>query len=484
MKPVRACAIMLTLAGGGAAGAAPAAAQGIPISPPALAPPAPLRVPPVESALLSNGLRLYVVQQHEVPVVQFLLSVAGGGRTDGPRPGLASFTAGMLDEGADTLDAFGIAAEAAYLGASLNSGAGWDAIQLSLKTPKRTMRQSLALLAIVALSPNFKSADVARQRELRLARILQQRDEPQAVAALAFSALVFPPGHPYHASLGGDSASTVGLDSLSVRRYYGRTFRPDRARLIVTGDVTLAEVRAAVAHRFGRWRAPQQPPLLPPHAIDALSQSTAVYLVDKPGAAQSVIVIGAPGVARTSPDYYALQVMNTILGGSFSSRINQNLRETRGYTYGAGSGFEYRPLPGPFIAQTSVRTYVSDSSLIELFKEFRGIRDSAVTPVELARAKSYIALGLGGEFETTGQVAGQLAELQQFGLLLTSFNTYVPRIMAVTAHDVQRVARTYLRPDRLSVVVVGDLARVRTGIEALKLGPLSERDLAGREVTR
>jgi zinc protease len=207
-----------------------------------------------------------------------------------------------------------------------------------------------------------------------------------------------------------------------------------------------------------------------------------IFLVDKPGAAQSVIVIGAAGVERTNPDYAAIEVMNTLLGGSFSSRLNSNLREEKGYTYGAGSGFSYRPLPGPFNAGSSVRTNVTDSSLVEFFKEFDRLRNEPVDPVELERAKAYLALGLAGEFETTTQMAGQVGGLIRFGLPFTYYDGYVPRIMAVTADDVRRVARQYVRSDRFTIVVVGDIAAIRAGIEALKLGPVSVRDMAGHEV--
>jgi zinc protease len=204
-----------------------------------------------------------------------------------------------------------------------------------------------------------------------------------------------------------------------------------------------------------------------------------VCLVDKPGAAQSVIMIGNPGVDRRSPDYYALQVMNTLLGGSFSSRLNSNLRETKGYTYGAFSDFEYRPLPGPFSARAAVRTDVTDSSLVEFFREFRRIRDSVVTDEELRRAQAFIALQLPGEFETAGGLASQLSGLLIFGLPLEYYRNYIPRIMAVTASEVQRVARKYLRPDQVSIIVVGDLQKIRAGITALKLGPHRVVDLEG-----
>lgn len=451
-------------------------------TPPTLPPPPSLSLPEVETATLPNGLRLYVIPMHEVPVVQFELSVEGGGRLDANRPGLASFTADMLSEGAGGKDAATIAAQVAFLGARLSSGAGWDATSISLETPVKSLDPALDLMADVVLRPTFAAEEVVRQRDLRLARILQQQDQPTVMASLAFNALVYPKDHPYHHSLGGDSASTAGLDSAMVRQFYERTMDPARARLVVAGDVTMDQVRREIGRRFGSWKgkAPSAPPATgskPP------VPATVVYLVDKPGAAQSVIAIGRPGVDRSSPDYYALEVMNTLLGGSFSSRLNSNLRETKGYTYGAGSGFAYRPLPGPFLARASVRTNVTDSSLVEFFKEFERIRDEPVSQTELDRARNYIALGLPGDFETTGQMANQINNLLTFGLPFSYYDDYVRNIMAVTAADVQRVARKYVTPDSLSVVVVGDLKAIRPGIEALKLGPITVRDLYGNPVT-
>jgi zinc protease len=205
-------------------------------------------------------------------------------------------------------------------------------------------------------------------------------------------------------------------------------------------------------------------------------------LVDKPGAAQSVVAIGAPGVTRRSPDYPAITLMNTILGGSFSSRLNDVLREQKGYTYGAGSGYSWRPLPGPFTASAQVRSNVTDSSLAIFFREFRRIRDSGVTGTELERARAYLVLGSLGDFETTGQVAGQLAALTVLGLPLTTIPADLAAIQHLTAADVQRAARTYLDPDHLTVVVVGDIATIRPGIEALGLGPVEVRDYNGNEV--
>jgi len=452
-------------------------------SPPPLGPPPALSLPPVRTATLPNGLRLYVVEMHEVPLVEVDLLVDGGGRADGSLAGLASFTADMLDERAAGMDAFQIAGEVEYLGASLSTGASWDDITVSLRVPKRNLGAALDLMGDVALRPTFAGKDVDRQRGLRLANIIRQQDQPGAMASWTFNAVVFPEGHPYHRPLYGDSASVAAFDSALVRQFYDRMFRPASASFVITGDITLDEARSAIASRFGGWKAPGRTGGDPAtRATDARFGPTTVYLVDKPGAAQSIIILGHPGVPRSSPDFFPLEVMNTILGGSYSSRLNANLRETQGYTYGAGSAFVYRPLPGPFLASAAVRSEVTDSSLIEFFKELALIRDEPVSPVELDRARAYIALGLPGSFETTGEMAGRIGELLEFELPLDYYGGYVAGILSVTAAEVQRVARTYLRPDELSVVVVGDVAVIRAGIEALQLGRIVQVDTEGREV--
>jgi predicted Zn-dependent peptidase len=446
--------------------------------PPPLTSPARLVVPKVTSSTLQNGVQLRVVEQHELPLVQVTLTIPGGSRLDGQSPGLASFMATMLDEGAGSRDAVALQSELAYLGANLSTSADWDRVTISLKTPLRSLAAALDILADVTLRPTFAAAEVRRQRDLRLTSLLQLRDQPAALASLAFNQVLYPPGHPYHRSAQGDSASVAAFDSARVRDFHSRVMRPERATVTVVGDITEAQARQHLGQRLGAWRAAGAAAPLP--AADAAAGPIAasrLYYVDKPDAAQSVIIIGWPGVDRKSPDYAALSVMNTLLGGSFSSRLNTTLRETRGYTYGAGSGFAFRVVPGPFTASAAVRTNVTDSSLVEFFRELRAIRDSLVPPEELARGKAYVELGLPSALESTTQVASQLAQLGVFGLTLDELPRFADQVRGVTAADVQRVARQYLTPDRAIIVVVGDLARIRGPVDALKLGPAEVLDV-------
>ena len=440
--------------------------------PPATPPNPTLSVPKAKSSRLPNGVQLHVVEQHELPLVQVTLTVPGGSRLDAGTPGIATFMANMLDEGAGTRDALGLQSELAYLGANLSTSADWDRTTVSLKVPVRSLSAALILMSDVVARPTFRAEDVRKQRDLRLTALLQARDQPNAVASLAFNQAVFPPAHPYSRSASGDSATVSTFDSAIVRRFYQGVVRPERATMFVVGDVSEGQVRTLLAQHFGSWRAAGTATPVPtaPAAVTAPA-TTRVWLVDKPEAAQSVIMIGWPGVDRSSPDFAALQVMNTLLGASFTSRLNMNLREDKGYSYGASSGFTYRVVPGPFTASSAVRTNVTDSSLIEIFKEIRGVRDSLVPADELNRAKSNVELAIPGALESTSQIASQMASLATFGLTLEEYPRLIARIRAVTAADVHRVARQYLTPDRAHVVVVGDLAKVKEPIEKLQLGP-------------
>ena len=449
--------------------------------PPVLGPPPALRLPAIQTATLPNGLTLAVVEMHKVPVVDVQVLVdAGAARDPADLPGLATFTALMLQQGAGTRGALDVADEAAFLGAQLNTTATLDGAVASLHVPRRRLEAALDLLADVVLRPSFSDSEVARQRELRRAQLVQQRDEPVAVANVAFPAIVYGPGHPYGHPLNGTDGATTALTRDRVAGFYRSYYRPNDARILMVGDITLAEARGLVAARFGAWQQGDVPGLAGGTAPTPATR--AVYLIDKPGAAQSVIRIGHIGPARSTPDWYALEVLNTILGGAFTSRLNQNLRETHGYTYGAFSQFAARRLAGAFVALASVVTAKTDSSLVEFLRELRRIREEPVPEGELAKAKAYVTLGLPGDFETTGGAAARFREVLGYGLPLDYYDRYIERIGAVTSADVQRVARQYIDPDHFDIVVVGDKAQIEAGIRALNEGPIVYRDLWGQEI--
>lgn len=451
---------------------APAAAADFPTTAPELGPAPPLRVPEPVRRTLPNGLTVLYVRQPELPLVHATL-VGRGGEADAPAaaPELATFTAEMLDEGAGGRSALELAAEVERLGASLETDAGWDAAQVDLEVLRPRLPEALRLMADVVARPDFPAAEVERIREQRLTDLNSARDEPRIIAANAFARLVYGAEHPYGRLAA--PASTRAIDRAELERFHQTYYRPASSVLILVGDVSADSLHSVVAQAFGAWSAGAAP------ATSALAtpglRPTTIFLVDKPGAAQSEIRIGHPGVARNNPDYFPLVVLNTLLGGSFTSRLNMNLREAHGYAYGARSSFDMRRGAGPFTASSAVVTAKTDSATLEFFRELRRIRDEAVPQDELERAKRYVALGMPRNWETTGSVASQLAGAAVYDLPADFYENYVPRVMAVTAEDVRRVANRYLHPDSSAVVVVGDRKTIEPGLRALGLGGVEVR---------
>jgi len=340
-------------------------------------------------------------------------------------------------------------------------------------SPLSKLDSALALMADVALRPAFPGAELERKRTQWLTTLLQWRDEPHVLASLAFNSTLYG-SHPYGRPGIGTEASIRSLTVNDLRQFHAATFTANNASLIVVGDVDKRVIVRKLEQAFGRWRKGKElaPSLPAMHQVEA----TGVTLVDKPGAAQSVIRIGRIGVQRITDDFWALVVMNTILGGSFTSRLNQNLRETHGYTYGANSSFQFRLLPGPFVIGTSVQTAITDSALVEIMNELRRIREE-VSDEELTRAKNYVALGFPSDFQTVSQIAGRLEEISVYGLNPEYFNTYTANVLAVTKDDVLRVARRYLDPDRVAIVLVGDRSAIEEKVSALSLGTLTMKTI-------
>jgi zinc protease len=451
--------------------------------PPSLSTPPRLALPPITTRELPNGLRVMVVEHHELPVADFALIVRSGYEAD-PREhaGLASLTAALLDEGTPTRSALQIADQQAFLGVRLTTSAGWDASTVSLHTPTAQLDSALALFADVVLNPAFTQAEVERLRAERLTLLTQLKDRPTAIADQAYAAIVFGSDHPYGRPTLGTEASVKGITRDDVRGYYGEHYRPNNATLIVVGDVRPADIQQRLSVLLERWQRRNIPSAvfnkIP--ARDDTRRRT-IYLIDKPGAAQSSVRIGAIGVSRSTPDYFPLLVMNTVLGVPFTSRLNQNLREAHGYTYGAGSRFDMRREAGPFTARAEIVTAKTDSALIEFMKELRAIRDT-VPQTELQKAKRYLQLMLPSLFETTGDIAFQLTPLAVHSVPLDFYNNYVQQIERVTQADVQRVARKYIDPERLSIVVVGDRKQIEGGVRKLGMGEVLLRDMYGRPI--
>ena len=448
--------------------------------PPELGPPPKLSLPPIVTRQLPNGLKLLIVEQHELPLADFVL-VVGSGSTSDPanKPGIANLVSAMLREGTTTRKSLEIADQTAFLGIRLAPASSWESSTLSLHTPTAQLDSALALFADVALHPNFPANEFERVRKTQLTELLQLRDQGAAIASIAFPAIIYGNAHPYGAPSLGTEASVASLTTGDLQSYYQTNFKPNNATLIVVGDITPGQVEQKINNLFGNWQRGDIPQIN--YSEPPKSAATTVYLIDKPGAAQSSFRIGAVGVPRSTQDYFALTVMNTILGGSFTSRLNQNLRETRGYTYGAGSRFDMRRAAGPFLASAEIVTAKSDSALIEFMKELNGIRQ-LVPPAELSRAKRYLQLQLPGNFETTPQIAAALVPVALYGLPLDYYNNYVQSVEGVTQADVARVAQQYINPGSLAVVIVGDRKTIEAGLKAVNVGPIAIRNISGQPI--
>jgi len=445
-------------------------------NPPALGPTARLTLPTIEKRALANGLDVWIVEAHEVPLVQVnVLIHAGSGDDPAGEFGLASLTAAMLDEGAGARTALEIADAAEFLGADLSATSSFDASAVRLNVPARRLEQALPIMADVVLRPTFPDAELERLRQERLTALIQARDDPAAVAAPAFARVVYGTSHRYGTSAIGTTATLTAFTPAQLRAFHAAMYRPSNATLIVAGDVAPATVLPLLEKAFGAWTAPG-PARKTPVPAAPQPAATQVTIVDMPGAEQSQIRIGAVGVARSTPDYFTLQVLNTVLGGSFTSRLNQNLREEHGYSYGASSRFDMRLTAGPFAAGAGVQTDKTAESLTEFFNELRAI-GAPIGEDELAKAKNYLALSFPGDFETIGDLAGRLEELAIYGLPDRYFTDYTANIASVTAAAVQRAAAAHIDPAKLAVVVVGDRQTIEPGIRALNLGPVSVRSV-------
>lgn len=449
--------------------------------PPELGPPPKLQLPTIRHLKLGNGLPVVLMEKHQVPLVQMSLIVhAGLAMEPASQRGLASMAAAMMEEGAGTRNALEFSDAVDFLGANISVSSGLHTTTVSLFTPLSKIDSALALFADAALRPRFPAEELERIRIERLTSLLQWHDQPRVIASVLFNRTLFGPVHPYGAVSMGNEETLRGFTVEQLKEFYAAHVQPANATLIVVGDVTPAVLIPKLETLFGSWtggtKSPE-PSFPPVNQVEARK----IYLVDKPEAAQSAIRIGRIGVARTTEDYYAITVMNTILGGSFTSRLNNNIREEHGYAYGAGSRFNFLPQPGAFLASSDVQTNVTDKALTEFMKELTNIPN--ISDAELTRAKNYVALSYPSDFQSVRAIAGALNELVIYNLPDNYFNTYTERILAVTKDDVVRVAKKYIDPEKIAIIVVGDRKKIEKGIADLNLAPienLSIEDVLGK----
>ncbi|HLA99827.1 MAG TPA: pitrilysin family protein [Bacteroidota bacterium] len=437
-----------------------------------------VELPKIQKTKLSNGLSVWLVEHHELPLVAMNLVIQAGSDHDPlSQPGLSSMTADVLDEGTRTRDAIRISDDIEAIGADLGVSSGTDGSFVTLRSLAKHLDRALDVYADVIVNPVFPQTEFDRLKNQRLTSLIQQKDRPTSIANDAYANILYTTSHPYGTNSSGTPSSIGSMTRDDLVKFYGTYYRPNNATLIVVGDVSLGAIAAKLEKAFALWTGTDVPALTIPQPAAITARH--VYLIDKPGAAQSEVRIGYPALARSTPDYFPVYVMNRMLGGQFTSRINLNLREKRGYTYGARSSFNFLKGVGPFTASSGIVTDKTDSALVQFFYEIDLMREKGMTPDELSYVKKGLIGNFALNFETPAQLAGMMQNIILYGLPDDYYSTYLQNIESVTTGDVLRVSKEYLDGSKMAVVVVGDLATIRQGIEAAALGDIIVCDTDG-----
>jgi predicted Zn-dependent peptidase len=450
------------------------------IPPPGKAPV--LRVPAWTKATLPNGALLIVSEKHDLPLVSFSLNMLGGAEQYEPegRRGLASITASMMSEGTTTRSGEALSNALQTLGTAVGVFVGGDSGSMSFVSTAAKFPATVDILADMLLHPTFPADALERLRAQRLVALTQNRAQPGAIALRVFPKIVYGTAHPFGILATEESYKAITRDD--VVAFHKQYFQPGRAVIVVTGDVTPASARSVVEKALAAWPAGGDKPTYSYPALPA-KQPTTIYLVDKPGAAQSTFAIGNPGPPRSTPDYYALQVMNTMLGGLFQSRLNANIREEKGLSYGVNSSFAYGHGPGAFRAGGDIVSAKSDVALVEFMKELRGITGPRpVTDDELTTARNALIQRLPGTFASVAGIGSAIASLWTQGLPEDYYQQYGKAVAAVTKDDVVRVAKQYIDLDHLAIVIVGDRKTIEGPLKATNVAPIVPLDIEGNRV--
>jgi zinc protease len=451
---------------------------------PQVGPPPKAEFPALERTTLSNGLKVVFARRASIPQVRFdLLLDAGYASDQFALPGTASLGMNMLDEGTSTSSALQISDRLADLGATLGTSSRLDVSTVSMEALTARLEPSLELYADVILHPAFRSADLERLRKQRLAQIQREKADPVGMALRVFPRVVYGEGHAYANPWtgSGTEASTAKITRADLVKFHETWFKPNHATLVVVGATTMAEIKPRLERLFADWRPGDVPQKniadVPPRT------GTSIYLLDRPGSLQSVLIAGDIAPPKANPDEPAIETMGAVLGSDFGSRINMNLREDKHWSYGAFSFIRDARGPRPFIAYAPVQTDKTKEAIVELQKELRGILgERPVQPEELQRAQASLTLTLPGSWETMGAVAGSIGEIVAFGLDDRYFDTYADRVRAQTAASVTSAAAKVVQPDRLVWVVVGDRAKIEGALRELNLGEIHLVDADGNAV--
>lgn len=447
--------------------------------PPALPPPRPFVMPPVNAYRLSNGLRVELVEDHRVPFITVMLGIkAGGAMEPADLKGLADLTAGMLTEGAGKLSSRDIAEEIDFIGGGLRGSADYDYTTVVASSLSRYKERLFALLSAVVLKPAFPDSELRLMKTNLLHELKVKRSQPEFLQDERFARVLFG-DHPY-SSVAPPPEDVERITVGNLREFYRRHYLPNDAVLVVVGDFQPAQMRRLVEQSLGRGWQPGSMPAQPTASLPARS-GRRIYLVDRPGSVQSAVKVGNVSIKRADPDYFPFLVANQILGGGAHARLFLNVREQKGYTYGAYSGFAARRDAGAFAAKADVRTDVTSPSLQEFLYEIERLRNVRVTDRELEDARRYLAGSFQLGLETQAGLAQKLLERRVFDLPEDYLQSYADRVMAVTADDVRRVARRHIDYDGLTIVVVGDADKIKSDLEYF--APVSVFDTDGRPRT-
>lgn len=429
----------------------------------------PFVFPPIERLTLSNGLPVWFCRTEGLPVTTLTLLLPGGGLRESPaRAGVATLTGALLESGAGEMEAPEISEKLERLGVHLQVGTAWEVSHLKFTALSPMVGPALDLAGTLVQTPSFPEAEVDRLRNQQVAGILQRRAEPRGFANELVSRFLFAEDSPFSRPLGGLSESVSALTRDDVQNYHDAFYSPSGAGIVVAGNIEPGRILEQVERVFGQWQGEALPVLDVP--VRPRSDGVQVVVIDRPGAVQSEIRIGHIGVPRNTPDYFPITVMNTILGGAFSSRLNLNLREKHGFTYGVRSSFVMRRRPGPFLVSTAVQTEVTGRAVQEILAEIGGMRDSEVRSEELSDARQYVAGTFPLPLQTTEGIAARLSELFIYDLPDSYLEEFAERTIAVEAEDVLRVARQYLHPDCATILVLGDAAAVTKQLASIGLG--------------
>jgi zinc protease len=429
------------------------------------------RLPPIQRGKLSNGMNLLVLENHETPAVSVHVTFPCG-RADEPadKLGLAGMTASVWDEGTEKRTSEQISEELADIGASLAIGAGLDDTSARVYALKRHLGKALQIFSDVLQHPSFPEAELVRQRNMALGRLVQIRNEPTALAAMAVNQTIYGYDHPYGRPGQGTVGSLKSITRKDLKDFHQAAADPGQATIIAVGDTTFDEIKTELEKVFSGWKNPGktgETKFSPP-----ADRPATITLIDKPGAAQSVVVTALVGTVRKTPDYFPLLVMNAALGGQFASRLNMNLREDKGYTYGVSSRFDWRARDlGVFAASASIQTPATAPALTEFIGELQGIAGKRpVQGEELDFCKKYITRGFPAGFETSTALAAMLETLVQFQLPDNYYDTVLPGVAAVTSDEISAAAKKYLKLDNLDVIIVGDRTKIEPALRELPLG--------------